>query len=185
MSSKKENLFRKVPALVRVLPFAAALAATMPAAVFAQVSPAISELPGTACVPGKGDNSKVDYSTQWGASNTSSTSTAKVYCPFVFDQNDFTNDAQPRFPSVRVLDQNPTSDVSCTLLGVDASATTGYSSGSHKSGGSSSSVQSLALVNANFDNFPFYLIYSMQCTLPISSNGHTSRVASYGMELGD
>jgi hypothetical protein len=167
--------------ITRISPLALALAAVlaMPSAASAQTG-SIPLQSGTACVPNRGDTSKVNYSSQWGIYNDNTSSSAKVYCPVVYSQDEFEGALNGNI-EFWVYDQNGGSgkDVSCTLYSLNMDGSVG-SSETHATSGSSSFAQVLG-----FDFGSVFGTYNAQCTLPASSNGKQSRVTSFGAEFTD
>jgi hypothetical protein len=133
----------------------------------------LSAQAGSTCVPNRSDSSKLNYSRQWGIYNDS-TSTATVFCPIVFEPDDFVDFVHAE---ITVLDQNPGADVSCTLLGLDFDGSIGFAAGTQKSSGATSQAQFLDY----FDMPTFLPVYNASCKVPGTSNGKQSRVVNLGM----
>jgi hypothetical protein len=133
----------------------------------------VSAQAGSTCVPNRSDASKLNYSRQWGIYNDN-TYSAKVFCPIVWEENDFEGFVHAE---ITVFDQHPSSNVSCTLLGLDFDGSIGYSAGTQATSGASSSAQFLDY----FDMPTFLPIYNATCTVPGTSSGKQSRIVNLGM----
>jgi hypothetical protein len=131
---------------------------------------------GTACVAGKNDASKVNYS-QFGIQNESSSSSAKVWCPVLYDRDDSGNILDL---GITVFDQNSTSgkDVSCTVYGIDPEAGVGYNPPSQHTSGALSTAQTIVFPDVPS---PGFFGYTFSCSLPLApSSSKLSRVSVYG-----
>ena len=175
MHSKPRSL------MARILPAALVLAAALaiPLTASAQ-SGMIPNQSGTACVPNRGDTSKLNYSSQWGIYNDSTSSSGKVYCPVVYNQDQFQGALNGNIEFF-VYDQNAGSgkDVVCILYSLNRDGSIG-SSEKQQTTGSLPTEQLLSFYFGNVGG-----IYNAQCTLPAMSNGKQSRVTTYGAEFTD
>jgi hypothetical protein len=167
--------------MARVLPPVVAMAAflAIPLTASAQVG-AIPLQSGTACVPNRGDTSKLNYSSQWGIFNDNTSSSGKVYCPVVYDQQQIDGALNGNL-EFWVFDQNSGSgkDVICTVYSLNRDGSIG-SSEKQQTTGSSAFAQILSFYFGAVSG-----IYNAQCTLPASLNGKQSRIVSYGADFTD
>jgi hypothetical protein len=134
--------------------------------------------PATACVAGKGDNSKIQYSST-SLNNESSTASAKVFCPFPYEVDSYFRDASNLFePIVRVfltyVDKNSSSNITCTLVTTFADGAPILSIPQT----SSSSSSTAKTFDWSFDLASFLdgggRVAGISCTLPLAASS-TSR----------
>jgi len=167
--------------IVRVLPAAAALAAflAIPLTASAQTG-SIPLQSGTACVPNRGDTSKLNYSPSLGIFNDNSTSSGKVFCPVVYSQPEFDGALNGNI-EIFVYDQNNGSgkNIDCTLFSLNEDGSVGTSE-NHKTTGSSPFPQVMGYFFGAVRGG-----YNFQCTIPPTQNGAQSRVVSYGAQFTD
>ncbi len=145
----------------------------------AQVSPQtlVTEptVHGTICRPRRSDQAKVDYAADRGIFNDS-TAAAKVYCPMTTFEYQSSN--QNRAVIVVVVDNNPSSDVSCNLVLQDALGRVVYTSPTQKTSGASSTPKELDFFSGNSAIVTtVHVALHVNCTLPAkSSTGLTSQI---------
>jgi hypothetical protein len=165
--------FTKKSLALRLVPLALAMAVAVGAPAAARANYSFQS--GSACMPARADASKVNYNNQSGIFNDS-TSAANVLCPVIFDEHQI--DVTPWEILVQVVDQHPTADVKCKLLGISASGSIDFEGQERKTSGASSSAKSLRW--QSFEGMSSYLTYHLTCSLPAASSGKQSRVASFG-----
>ena len=132
----------------------------------------ILQLPGASCNPQKADVGKVSYTSQFGAQNDSTTSTARVFCPLVAQF------AGPFDVNLFVRDRSATADVSCTLTMTTPNLATIVFTSTKTSTGSSTFPQELHFSPPNITGG---WIGSIACTLPINPGSSSSSVVAFGI----
>lgn len=127
---------------------------------------------GNFCVPNQSDINKIGRN-QWGVRNTSTSSSAVVECPFNLP---FNGSLRVNSVWVTVYDRSPSQNVSCTLIGVNESGTTLWSSTSSSTG---SSAESMFLSFYPPNSFTHTM--NMTCSLPpgINSGSGASHISTY------
>lgn len=165
----KNKILRRLPAL---LALALGLTYSLTASAY------VPYQSGSSCAAFGSAADSIDYHPQLGAFNKSTSTTNSVYCSFIYDMDDYPSYAPPQAEIV-VYDQNPGAgkDVSCTVYGVDASGTVGYTGTTASTTGSKSSAQSLY-----FFSIPTGLAITGTCSIPPTYNGHNSRVTTFGIQ---
>jgi hypothetical protein len=148
---------------------------------FAQVQ-AIAFQSGAACSPHKNDVAKTNYSVSRGIVNESTSAEAQVYCPFVFQPEDF-GVGPPIVAQLTIFDENGNSgkDVTCTFNGVSTDGSVIHNEVQATSG---SATFPLSLFFSPQDS---WLTYTARCTLPraVGTPVRQSRIISYGFDFGD
>ena len=127
---------------------------------------------GASCNPQKADVGKVSYTSQFGAQNDSTTSTARVFCPVV---GEFTG---PFGFNILVRDRSATADISCTLTMTSPNLATIVFTSTQTSTGSSAFPQMLLFSPPAMNGW----IATIACTLPINS-GSASSIVNLGISF--
>jgi len=157
-----------------VAPLALALGVVTPSAAHAWIYSS-----GAACTPKNStEAAKLEYDHVLGMGNKSTSSSATLYCPFTHD-----DDNVAAYGEVWVTDQNPSSNVSCSIRGRNRYGTVVYYSGSKSTAGSSSAADSLLFTGLPVSEYR--MAFTAMCSLPPSYNGAVSRITNFGMDFQD
>jgi hypothetical protein len=125
---------------------------------------------GNFCSPNRDFVNSIERN-QWGVMNTSTSSSATVNCPFYlpFNASLIVNSVY-----VTVYDRNPSTDVSCTLMGVGLEGSTIWSI-TKSSSGSGATHQLLGFSPPS----SFIATMNMSCSIPASTSSGFSHVTTY------
>jgi hypothetical protein len=160
------------------LPAALALGLSLAAAASAQAE-MISSQPGTVCTPINADRSKVTYSATLGVYNNSTSASAKVHCPVLYNTRDFDINSGIFFTSAGIfvtsVDPNPATgaanDLSCQAFGLNPSGTIGFTTSTVTSANGGD-------LNVTYADGSTGLAFNMVCTLPHKFNNVPFSIAS-------
>ena len=131
-----------------------------------------------ACIPKNSTEAgKLEYDHVNGMGNKS-TSSANLYCPFVYDEN-----GSSSYGELWITDQNASSNASCSVRGRNRYGTVVYYSGTLSTSGSSAQPQSLIFVN--LPTWEYKMALTAMCTLPPISNNVVSRIHNHGIDFQD
>lgn len=125
---------------------------------------------GNFCTPNRTSASRVEFN-QFGAHNTSNSSSASIQCPFTLPFN-----AALRVTNVwlTVYDRNPSSNIECTLRGVTLEGNTVWTR-TASSSGSGASHQFLSFSPPS----AFVATMNMSCNIPTATASGTSHLTTY------
>lgn len=168
-----------------ILPAALAIGLSLAAASAARAE-MISAQPGTVCTAINADRSKVTYSATTGVYNNSTSASAKVHCPILYNVTDFTFTDGLYISagiSTYVNDPNPATgsanDISCQAFGLNSYGTIGFTTAAVTSAGDQS------FLNVKYGNGSTGLAFNMVCTLPKKFNNVPFSISRMRVALQD